>query len=72
MEVLEGVIIDWTPLTDFCVVISEYHIQFRVDGQAGGSSFITVPSNKAVYEVNVTADLPSTGHPVYVVVSHVP
>ena len=71
MEVLEGVVIDWTPLTDDCVKILEYHIQFRVQNEAG-SSFVTVPSNRAVYEVNITADLPLTGQPINVVVSHMP
>ena len=71
VRVLEGVIIDWMPLTDDCVEISEYHVQFRVGKADDGSPFITVNRTKAVYEVNVTADLPLTGEPIYVVVSRV-
>ena len=68
MEVLERLVVTWTPVTDNCVDILEYHIQFRVKDEPG-SSFIAVPSNKMAYEVNVTADLPPTGQPINVVVS---
>ena len=69
VEILEGIIIDWMPLTDDCVEILEYHVQFCVGEADDGSPFITVNRTKAVYEVNVTADLPLTGAPIYVTVS---
>ena len=72
MEVLEGSIIRWTPLTNDCVIISEYHIQFRAENETGGYSFITVPSYEMVYKVNIIADLPSTDQSIDVVVSRVP
>lgn len=71
VEVLQGLIVRWAPLSSACVSIIEYHIQFRVEGEASGSFFRTVLNNKTVYEVNMTKDLPLTGQPINVFVSHV-
>ena len=71
VEVWEGSNISWTPLTNDCVIITQYHIQFRAEDEEGGPSFITVPSSKMVFKVNATADLPLTIKPIYVVVSQI-
>ena len=71
VEVWEGSKITWTPLTNDCVIITQYHIQFRAEDEEDGPCFITVPSSKTVYKVNATADLPLTIEPIYVVVSQI-
>ena len=71
MEVLDELYVYWKPLTDDCVVISEYHIQFRVGEDNDEAPFIAVPSNDSLYLVDLGNDLPSNGGPIYVVVSHV-
>ena len=71
MEVVDQSFVYWMPLTDDCIDVAYYHIQFRVNNE-NGSSFITVDDNETLYIVDIANDLPPTGQPIYVFVSCVP